>query len=1528
MPFSVYSSSVNTGYGATISRELGLSQNSGPRKKIGGIGEKLYWIDDDTSSTIVIYSGSINPSGSSGPIYTNTNAEQAFGISIDNVNNKVYWTELEDTSSPYNPVFKKCDLDGDNVETVFTPPATRKVRRMCMVPKANRIIYSTIHDLYTCSLDGDLDGIIFDSGAGTTYYGENFTYSPATEKIYARYNLGGIKEWNIDGTGEDWIGGVQSYSDEGKNSFSCEGMACDNVNEKLYWTFYNEGAEGWLYSSSMDPTSAADTGLISSSTNNDFQYLTQPVVDPVAGKLYTPNAFSTPVMWQSDLDGGNAEIFAGPDNGRVWGTDILFTGDETTPPGFDITNLHEDTYGGIKDAPMQGPFTYQYVGGNQHRHVPLNTGSDSAINRPELFRINITSSGEIRVVGPNSGSTLYPRAIRTRGEVAKRSVNIANHRTYNPLGNYSSSYEIVQTTGRTSNNRSFVEAEGVGFIGDPNLPYSGSLVTQHVRPTTIAQFGFPGFVPPAGGYDNKKCLSIDGESSTNGSYLELVGATAAGNLNWTPTSDDFTISAWFKMEPGTTGTNYIVSKMDSLGPTIQYAIRVDGSGNISADAGDVGLAATTVGTDYRDGEWHNVILDNTTSLLLLYVDGGAAALGTPGSDTVATDPLIGAGFSSTTPTSMFSGQIDEVSFWDTLFNTSMVTELYNGGVPADLTSHSAYANLATWLRMGDGTGDTLATITDQGPDGNDATLKNVGTPPTPAALQELIPEVDSIYFAGATTNLRPYTQNYAPDRTLPVFTPQETVFVNRFNAPGGPDVSSRGVLDTYAEEMAPNNAMPWRNNAVRSVLRTDLATHNGPAGIGPNYTYQGTRAQGLIYNELNGDDVFQVNLMNDGMPSPNPPIKLVNGGADYYGLALDNIHKKWYLMLQSSGQIKSGSLGGLQIDYGKVADTDIDGNSRGMDASGRWNRIVWVNKVTDTIVTGALRGLNHDVGVIAEGDGAFPLNWRHPYAVAFDNNSGRIYAACLEETSFNEIVSCSIDGSNVGPLGPISDLIVGQTERASLGIDVDEENNKLYIVGEEPGASTPETQISKIYNCNLDGTDPRLLFTHKSSESDGTPRDIQVDPYGDRMYVAFLSDDAIFSCSLSNPGTGSENFWGPVVSDDQTLRCALIMDPRSWVGEPTPHHQDNRNTKYQRLTPPTASLWETGSIFIPANAHGLPADHTPYEIQASSKLKRIYWLDRQNCLVRSCDMGGNDLRVEAQSYFGTSGFSYLELDEDNKRCFIMNTDATYDPQILVAPLGVWESEYPTASPVSASTLLREPDFGGGLSSTQLWYHMAYDSINTKLYWTSIDVVGTTSNINCVDANGYNPHVIISKSGVASMCLGLALDEQSGILYYSDYGNGEIRAVNTDGTNDILVHSGSTHHPYKLALDLRLGKLYAQCNSATDNASLGDNPRLVRMNLDGSNFETILNGVPFGAPTSYGYRSFAVDAESNTMYFSEAAVNDAGTSIYRCNTPEKAVYDNGFVTHAIPQCSLQYSWIKASAITDRTQLLGYQNSGSY
>jgi hypothetical protein len=38
----------------------------------------------------------------------------------------------------------------------------------------------------------------------------------------------------------------------------------------------------------------------------------------------------------------------------------------------EVVNQHRDEYGALQDAPLQGPFTEQWVGGNQHRHIPLN----------------------------------------------------------------------------------------------------------------------------------------------------------------------------------------------------------------------------------------------------------------------------------------------------------------------------------------------------------------------------------------------------------------------------------------------------------------------------------------------------------------------------------------------------------------------------------------------------------------------------------------------------------------------------------------------------------------------------------------------------------------------------------------------------------------------------------------------------------------------------------------------------------------------------------------------------------------------------------------------------------------------------------------------------------------------------------------------------------------------------------------------------------------------------------------------------
>ena len=57
------------------------------------------------------------------------------------------------------------------------------------------------------------------------------------------------------------------------------------------------------------------------------------------------------------------------------------------------------------DTTLQSPFTNQHVGGLQHRHLPINQGSDTKSNRIEGLAIEV-SGGSIYAANPqNSGIT-------------------------------------------------------------------------------------------------------------------------------------------------------------------------------------------------------------------------------------------------------------------------------------------------------------------------------------------------------------------------------------------------------------------------------------------------------------------------------------------------------------------------------------------------------------------------------------------------------------------------------------------------------------------------------------------------------------------------------------------------------------------------------------------------------------------------------------------------------------------------------------------------------------------------------------------------------------------------------------------------------------------------------------------------------------------------------------------------------------------------------------------------------------------
>jgi len=94
------------------------------------------------------------------------------------------------------------------------------------------------------------------------------------------------------------------------------------------------------------------------------------------------------------------------------------------------------------------------------------------------------------------------------------------------------------------------------------------------------------------------------------------------------------------------------------------------------------------------------------------------------------------------------------------------------------------------------------------------------------------------YFLQHLDGPIPGTLNYAlPDQALEDGAYTKTVIANHFNAPGGKDVSSRGVLNPSSEEYAAGNALPWRNRRVRLDQQKKLTLHTGQFGTYPYNQY-------------------------------------------------------------------------------------------------------------------------------------------------------------------------------------------------------------------------------------------------------------------------------------------------------------------------------------------------------------------------------------------------------------------------------------------------------------------------------------------------------------------------------------------------------------------------------------------------------------------------------------------------------------------------------------------------------------------
>lgn len=184
---------------------------------------------------------------------------------------------------------------------------------------------------------------------------------------------------------------------------------------------------------------------------------------------------------------------------------------------------------------------------------------------------------------------------------------------------------------------------------------------------------------------------------------------------------DFSAFAWVKR--GALGVAHTVLSYGATSdPRWYFRIETGDRVRVLVDDGTTLSRMTSDATFLvDDADWHLIgfTFDRSEADgLLFYKDGSPAASGLDGSgsnltlDHASVGLRIGARLG---PINTFHGNVDEVSLWGRVLTGLEATELYNLGVPGDLSRHSVLADLLTWWRMGDrGTWSAPAwTIPDQ-----------------------------------------------------------------------------------------------------------------------------------------------------------------------------------------------------------------------------------------------------------------------------------------------------------------------------------------------------------------------------------------------------------------------------------------------------------------------------------------------------------------------------------------------------------------------------------------------------------------------------------------------------------------------------------------------------------------------------------------------------------------------------------------------------------------------------------------------
>jgi hypothetical protein len=235
------------------------------------------------------------------------------------------------------------------------------------------------------------------------------------------------------------------------------------------------------------------------------------------------------------------------------------------------------------------------------------------------------------------------------------------------------------------------------------------------------------FAGPTAPFANTYSALLTNDSANTPSSPQY--ATAASDATMDTYNDSFSVSCWFK----STGTNpanfqWLFSKFGAANVYRGYGIyfaanKLNIQVNNDYQAGTkMELISTSTVSAFTDGNWHNLLFMyqkgdsgvGTQAQYGIFIDGSAVTMtetvrNITDQDTSTTEEFAIGYRKVSTPTLLWTGNIDELAFWSyALSPGDAPSAIYNSGTPTNLDTdlYGGYSPPQYWYRFGDESGDS------------------------------------------------------------------------------------------------------------------------------------------------------------------------------------------------------------------------------------------------------------------------------------------------------------------------------------------------------------------------------------------------------------------------------------------------------------------------------------------------------------------------------------------------------------------------------------------------------------------------------------------------------------------------------------------------------------------------------------------------------------------------------------------------------------------------------------------------------